>query len=40
VQVSKVSQLSDWQRDYARFHETQIDLLAKAGQKSGAEVAR
>jgi hypothetical protein len=40
VQVDKVSQLSDWQRDYARFNETQIDLLARASQAAGAEAAR
>ena len=36
VQVSKVSQLSEWQRDYAQFNRTQIEL---AGQGS-AEVTR
>jgi formate dehydrogenase major subunit len=40
VQVDKVSQPSDWQRDYARFNETQIDLLARASQAAGAEAAR
>lgn len=36
VQVSKVSQLSEWQRDYAQFNRTQIEL---AGQGS-VEVTR
>ncbi|MBK6852610.1 MAG: formate dehydrogenase subunit alpha [Burkholderiales bacterium] len=40
VQVDKVSQLSDWQRDYARFNDTQIDLLARASQAAWTEAAR
>ncbi|RZS58165.1 formate dehydrogenase subunit alpha [Sphaerotilus mobilis] len=32
VQVSKVSQLSAWQQQYARFDRTQQELLAQAGQ--------
>ncbi|WP_137921393.1 formate dehydrogenase subunit alpha [Hydrogenophaga sp. 2FB] len=30
VQVTKVMQPSDWQRDYAAFNEQQLDLLAQA----------
>jgi formate dehydrogenase major subunit len=30
VQVSKVMQLSEWQRDYAGFNEQQLQLLALA----------
>ena len=40
VQVSKVSQLSDWQRRYADFNRTQLDLLTQAGAGAPAEVAR
>jgi formate dehydrogenase major subunit len=40
VQVSKVSQLSDWQRRYADFNRTQLDLLTQAGAVAPAEVAR
>jgi formate dehydrogenase major subunit len=29
VQVTKVSQTSDWQRDYTRFNEQQLELLAQ-----------
>jgi formate dehydrogenase major subunit len=29
VQVSKVTQPSEWQRDYSRFNEQQLELLAQ-----------
>ena len=29
VQVTKVTQLSTWQRDYGRFNETQLELLGR-----------
>jgi formate dehydrogenase major subunit len=31
VQVSKVMQLSEWQKDYGDFNREQLDLLAQAG---------
>jgi formate dehydrogenase major subunit len=38
VQVSKVSQLSDWQRNYAKFNEDQIELLTQASRSPNAAV--
>ena len=29
VQVTKVTQLSEWQKDYGRFNETQLELLGR-----------
>jgi len=29
VQVTKVTQLSTWQRDYGRFNEEQLELLGR-----------
>jgi formate dehydrogenase major subunit len=37
VQVSKVSQLSEWQNEFARFDHTQQSLLAQAGMKETAQ---
>ncbi|MBH1962779.1 MAG: formate dehydrogenase subunit alpha [Comamonadaceae bacterium] len=38
VQVNKVAQTSDWQRDYAAFNEQQLDLLARAQDPTPADV--
>jgi formate dehydrogenase major subunit len=37
VQVTKVMQPSDWQKDYADFNRQQLDLLAQAGQQAAPE---